>query len=135
MNVLATVNPFTKYLYAGAAVAIVAALAFSHLTVYRAGRHAVQAEWDEANVKQERAVQEQAQRNRDLQRQAELRYVVRGETRDRFFVETVKEIQHAAAPLAACLVPEPVRVRLNAANACARDLAAACGAADEVPRP
>jgi hypothetical protein len=135
VSIIPTVNPFTKYLYAGAAIAIAAALAFTHLTAYRAGRHAVQAKWDEAKVIQERAAQEQTTRNRELQRQAELRYMVRGETRDRFFVTTVKEIRDAAAPLAACPVPESVRVRLNAAARCAADPAASCGPAGQVPGP
>lgn len=118
------------------ALALAAALAFTHLTVYRAGRHAVQAQWDEAKVAQERAAQAQAERNRELQRAAEKRYVVQGQVRDRFFVTTIKEIRDAAAPLAACPVPEPVRVRLNAAAQCARgDSPAACGADDRVPGP
>lgn len=76
----------------------------------------------------------QATRNRELQRAAEKRYVVQGQTRDRWFVTTVKEISDAAAPLAACPVPEPVRVRLNAAAACASgDSPAACGADVQVP--
>lgn len=135
MSILPTVNPFTKYLYAGAFLALAAGLAFTHLTAYRAGRHAIQAKWDEAKVIQERAAQEQATRNRELQRQAELRYVVRGETRDRFFVTTVREIADAAAPLRACVLPDRVRLRLNAAARCAADPAASCGPAGEVPSP
>jgi hypothetical protein len=81
-------------------------------------------------------IQAQADRNRELQRAAELRYVVQGAVRDRWFVTTVKEISDAAAPLASCPVPDAVRVRLNAAAACARgDPAAACGAAGAVPNP
>jgi hypothetical protein len=111
-------------------------LAVSHLTVYRAGRHAVQAKWDAANVAQERAGQEQATRNRDLQRAAELRYVVKGQTRDRFFETTEKDIHDAAAPLATCPVPDAVRVRLNAAAACARgDSETSCGPAGTLPGP
>lgn len=118
------------------ALALAGLLAFSHIAVYRSGRHAVQAKWDEAKVAQERASQDQATRNRELQRAAELRYVVKGETRDRFFVTTVKEISDAAAPLAACPVPDAVRVRLNALNACASsDSPAACGTAGKVPNP
>jgi hypothetical protein len=118
------------------ALIVTAVLALTHLTAYRAGRHAVQARWDAAKVVQEREANAAAARNRDLQRQAEKRYVVAREGQDRFFVETIKEIEHASAPLAACPVPEPVRVRLNAAAACARgDSPSACGAPGEVPSP
>ena len=78
--------------------------------------------------------QAQADRNRELQRAAELHYVVQGAVRDRFIVTTVKEISDAAAPLASCPVPDAVRVRLNAVAACARgDSPAACGADGKVP--
>jgi hypothetical protein len=80
------------------------------------------------------AADQQAQRNRDLQRQAELHYVVQREAQEKFIVTTVKEIHEAAAPLVSCPVPEPVRVRLNAAARCALgDSPATCGAADQVP--
>jgi hypothetical protein len=80
------------------------------------------------------AANEQAARNRELQRVAELKYTVRAASRDKFFDQTAKEIHDAAAPLASCPVPEPVRVRLNAAATCARgDTAASCGDADAVP--
>jgi hypothetical protein len=113
------------------ALGLAALLAFTHLTVYRAGRHAVRSAWDAANVASERAAQEQAQRNRDLQRAAELHYTVEAQTRDRFIVTTVKEIHDATASLAACPVPDAARRLLNAAAACA-DSAAACGAGDAV---
>jgi len=116
------------------ALALACLLSFTHLYAYRSGRHAVQTAWDAAKVAQERAAQEQATRNRDLQRAAELRYVVRGETRDRYFVTTVKEIHDAAAPLAACPVPEPLRLRINAAIDCAgSDSSASCVAPSGVP--
>lgn len=81
------------------------------------------------------AAEAQAARNRELQRAAELRYTVTAAARDRFFVQTVKEVHHAAAPLAACPVPEPVRVRLNAAAGCVRDPEAPCGVLDGVSGP
>jgi len=78
--------------------------------------------------------QEQTARNRELQRAAETRYVVVQAKQDHFFTRATQEIHDAAAPLAACPVPEPVRVRLNAAAACARgDSPAACGDDDAVP--
>lgn len=76
----------------------------------------------------------QEQRNRELQRSAELRYTVHAETRDRFFTKTIKEVHYEAAPLADCRIPEPVRVRVNAAAACARgDPGTVCAADDVVP--
>jgi hypothetical protein len=117
-----------------AAVALAAGLALSHLTVYRSGRHSVQAKWDEQKVIQERASQEQVSKIRELQRAAELRYVVRKETQDRFFVTTVKEVRDAASPLAACPVPPDVVRLLNNAAECARgDSPSACFSASEVP--
>lgn len=117
------------------AVAILAGfLALTHITAYRSGRHAIQARWDASKVATERAAQEQATRNRELQRAAELRYVVQREAQDSFFVTTVKEVHELAAPLSACAVPDDLRVRVNQAIACAvGNPASACGAADEVP--
>lgn len=80
------------------------------------------------------AAEEQTAKNRDLQRAAEKRYVVQAETRTRYLTKTTTEVRYAAAPLASCPVPEPARVQLNAAAACARgDPAAACGADGKVP--
>ena len=71
---------------------------------------------------------------RDLQRKAELRYVSQSDARNEFFTAAAKEVRHASAPLAACPLPEPVRVRLNAAAECARGDSTATGcAAGEVP--
>lgn len=76
----------------------------------------------------------QAERNRELQRAAEKRYVVQAGIRERFIVTTVKEIRDAAAPLATCPVPDGVRLRLNALGACARgDSPGSCGADEPVP--
>lgn len=89
-----------------------------------------------AEVREEmrQVAEEQTARNRELQRAAELRYTVVAETRDRFITKTVKEVHYAAAPLAACPVPDAVRLRINAASACARDdSGAACAADDGVP--
>jgi hypothetical protein len=117
-----------------AAIGLAVILAFSHLTAYRHGKQSVQEKWDAAKVATERAVQEQAQANRDLQRQAELKYVVRRDAQDRFLVTTVKEIEHAAAPMASCPVPPDVVRLLNAANDCAgSDSPASCGADGQVP--
>ncbi len=66
------------------------------------------------------AAEAQTARNRDNFRQSELRYTAAAELRDRFIVTTVREIRDAAAPLADCRLPEPVRLRLGAAAECAR---------------
>jgi hypothetical protein len=115
------------------ALALAAVLAFTHVVTYRAGRHAVQAKWDEATVASERAAQEQASRMRELQRAAELRYVVKREAQDRYFVTTVREVHDAAAPLASCPLPADLRRLLDAADRCARDPASSGCAADGVP--
>ena len=81
-----------------------------------------------------KTVEAQRERNIELQRAAEKRYVVQAQVRDRYIIQTVKEIHEAAAPLAACPVPSGVRVRLNSLAACARaDSTAACGADGQVP--
>ena len=89
----------------------------------------------------QRAVQEadvatraQQERNRELQRAAEKRYVVQTEVREQFIVETIKEVRYVTRNLASCqLEPDAVRL-LNAAAACAReDRPASCGAHDQVP--
>lgn len=133
MNLLAWLNPY-RWLLVGALVAAVAI-----------GVPIIVHRYDEARRDEGRAeiraadkvaADAQTARNRELQRAAELHYVVQAQTRDRYFVTTVKEISDAAAPLAACPVPDAVRVRLNAAAACARgDSPASCGPTGEVPIP
>ena len=98
------------------------------------GAESVAVKWKLAQAETDRAARAQQDRNRDLQRQAELRYTVAAETRERFITQTIVEIRHEAAPLAACPVPDAVRVRLNAAGRCAGgDPAAACGAGESLP--
>jgi hypothetical protein len=123
-------------LYARIAAGILIALAVAGLwwKVDRVLAAREQRGYDRRAQEDKTAADAQASRNRELQRAAEMRYTVAAQTRDRFFVTTVKEISDAAAPLAACPVPEPVRVRLNAANECARgDSPASCGAPVQVP--
>lgn len=69
----------------------------------------------------------QAERFRQLQRAAELRYTVAAEVRERVIVETIVEVRHASQSLATCPVPERARGLLNRAARCAADPAAACG--------
>ena len=109
-------------------LALAALLSFTHFTAYRKGKATLRAEWAAERVETERQAQAQAQRQRDLQRAAELRYTVQAGVREEFIGYTIKEIRHVAAPLAACTVPDAVRVRLNAAARCAGgDHAAPCG--------
>jgi hypothetical protein len=118
------------------ALALAGVLAFSHFTVYRSGRAAVQAKWDAAAVAQERASQAQTARNLELQRAAERKYVVQQDARDRFHTVTVREISHEAASLASCPVPERLRMRFNAARDCALgNSPASCGADDPLHKP
>lgn len=134
MNILATVNPFTKYLYAGVALAVVASLSFTHFTAYRAGKAESRMQCDADKLVSERAAQAQVARNIELQRAAEKRYTVTAQARETFITGKTKEIRNAAAPLATCPVPVDAVRLLNAAGACARgDSAAACGTGDQVP--
>lgn len=80
------------------------------------------------------AADAQTQRNLELQRAAEKRYTVVQVKQERFFTKAAQEIHDASKPLAACPVPELVRLRLNAAASCASgDSPAACGDDAEVP--
>ena len=80
------------------------------------------------------AAEEQRTRNLELQRAAEQRYVVQAEVRERFIVETITEIQHAAAPLASCALPADAVRLLNSAGRCASGSdPTACGPGDAVP--
>ena len=82
------------------------------------------------------AMRAQAERNRDLQRSAELRYTVQQGVRDRYIVKTIKEVRDATVPLAACPVPAPAVRLLNDAADCARgDSPSACGAGEPVRKP
>jgi hypothetical protein len=136
VNVLATVNPLRKYLALAGAILLAGLIAFSHFTAYRAGRQAVQAKWDSANVALERAAQEQAAHNRELGRMAELHQQAVANAQDRFITQATKEVLRASEKLAACPVPDDAVRLLNSAAACARgDSASACGAGDQLPGP
>jgi hypothetical protein len=118
------------------ALALAGVLAFSHFTAYRKGKQTERLRSDAVLIAQEREVHAQTARNLELQRAAEKRYVVQQDARDRFIVTTVREISDAASPLAACPVPESVRVRLNAVRACALgNSASSCGADDPLHKP
>ena len=133
MNLLAWLNPYRWLLAAGLIAAVVLGVPILKHR-YDAGQQDIG--YQKRAAEDKAAADAQTTRNRELQRAAELRYVVKGETQDHFFTTTITEIRHDAAPLAACPVPEPVRVRLNAAAACARgDSASSCGPAEEVPSP
>lgn len=80
------------------------------------------------------ASEAQTASNRELGRLAELHLSTISTKQEKFFATVSKEISHAAAPLASCVLPEPVRLRLNSAAACARsDTASSCGSDDPVP--
>ena len=90
------------------------------------------AAWDSARLKRaekrgadlvraavEAEADAQRQRNLDLQRAAEKRYVVQAEVRERVITQTITEVHYAAAPLASCPVPADVVRLLNRASRCA----------------
>jgi hypothetical protein len=94
------------------------------LTAYYDGRG-----YERRKQEDSKAAQEQTDRNRDLQRAAELKYTVQAGVREVFITNTVKEIRYDTQNLAACvLTPGAVR-RLHDAAECAReDRPASCGA-------
>ena len=115
-------------------LALAALLSFTHFTAYRKGKTTVRAEWAAERVEMERQAQAQAQRNRDLQRAAELRYTVQAGVREEFIGYTITEVRHAAAPLAACLVPADAIRLFNRAAECARsDSPSPCSLDKPVP--
>lgn len=65
----------------------------------------------------------QREANRSRSRDVERSQAERAVFRDRFITETIVEIRHAAAPLAACPVPDAaVRLLNDAANCAAHDV-------------
>jgi len=114
-------------------LAVLAALSFSHFTVYRKGKATVRAEWAAERVEMERQSQAQAQRQRDLQRAAELRYTVQAGVREEFIGYTIKEIRHVAAPLASCALPaDAIRLLRNAAACANSDTPSTCSTGQPV---
>jgi hypothetical protein len=90
--------------------------------------------YDKRAAEDKAAADQQAQANRDLQRQAEKRYTVQAEVRDRFIVTTVREIRHDTENLAACVLSPSAVDRLRHAAECAsEDRPASCGAGGPVP--
>lgn len=78
----------------------------------------------------------QREANRDRSRIADQGYAARTVYRDRFITQTITEVRHATADIAACrLNADAVRL-LNAAADCAtEDRPATCGAGDGVQPP
>mgnify|MGYP001573557562 CR=1 FL=1 len=75
-------------------------------------------------------------KDRDLQRAAELRYTVKAETRDRFITKTLTEVRYVTQHLVSCPLGAPAVRVLNDAAACAReDRPASCGAGEPVRSP
>lgn len=111
------------------------------VAVVIAGWHALTTHYDHqgytrAKAEDQAAAEQQAARNRELQRQAEKRYVVQQGIRDRFITQTVKEISVEAAPLADCRVPDSLRMRLDSLRSCALGDPGAPGCPDgSLPQP
>jgi hypothetical protein len=92
--------------------------------------------YQRAKAEDREAMLAQAERNRELQRAAEVRYTVQQGVRDHYIVKTIKEVRNATDPLAACPVPAPAIGLLNDAADCARgDSPSACGADESVRKP
>jgi hypothetical protein len=123
-------------LYARIAAGLLIALAVAGLW-WKADRMLDAADergYQRAKQEDQAAADAQTASNRELQRLAEQHFHALAGAQDRFLTKATKEIHDAAAPLAACPVPESVRVRFNAARECALgDSPAACGAGDPVP--
>lgn len=115
-------------------LAVAAASGVSYLKGRTDGRRVVLLEWKAANAETERQARAQQDRNRDLQRAAEMRYTVQAETREHVITQTITEVHYVAEPLASCPVPAAAVRLLNAAAGCAReDRSAACGAGEPLP--
>lgn len=116
-----------------AVVALVAA-------VFAWDRHrlgvAERAGYDRAVAEGKSAAEAQAERNRELARAAEKRYVVQAEARERVIVTTITEVRDATQHLASVpLGADAVRL-LNHAGACAsEDRPATCGDDGKVRDP
>jgi hypothetical protein len=81
-----------------------------------------------ARAEDNAAMQAQRNRNLELQRAAEKRYVVQAGIRDHYIVETITEVRHETANLAACqLTPSAVRLFNDAADCARSDRASSCG--------
>lgn len=92
--------------------------------------------YDRRSAEDKAAAEAQTARMRELQRAAEMRYTVDAQLREEFLNDAEKEITRAAEPLAACPVPDDLRLRLNAAAGCARgDSPTACGPVDALRHP
>lgn len=115
------------------AIGVLALLVFTHLFTYRAGSAAVRADWHAERLATQKAAQEQQERNLELQRASEKRYVVQAEVREKYIVETIVEVRRETQAMAVCPVPEPARRLLNDAARCARENSpAACGTGEPV---
>lgn len=131
MNPLNLLGPWKYAVYAAIAAALIG---MSALLVHRYNDGLREEGRAEIRAADKAASEAQTARNIELQKAAEKRYTVVAQVRDHYITETITEVRHEAAALAACPVPEPARVHLNATAECARgDSAAACG--DDKPVP
>lgn len=113
--------------------ALIAGVAWFSHHERQIGRDEVTAKWNAEKLALQAQVQQQQDRNLELQRQAEKRYTVQAEVRDRYITRTVTEVRDATVSLAACPVGADAMRLLNDASHCAsEDRPAACGAGDPV---
>lgn len=135
MNVLALI-PLRAWLAAGIALALFIGAGWFGAHERNVGRAQVQVQWDAERARLQAQIAAQNERNIELQRQAEKRYTVQAQTRDRVITQTITEVRNATVSLASCPVPAGAISLLNAASRCAsEDSAAACGAGDAVQPP
>lgn len=104
--------------------------------VWKVWHAADKAGYQRAQAEAQALATAQAQRNLELQRAAERRYTVVAEVREKVITNTITEIRHATANLAACPVPVPaVRLLNHAAKCASSDSSAACGPGDGLRAP
>ncbi len=114
-----------------AAIVAAAVAGWWRLTAYYEGRG-----YTRAQAEARALADAQRERNRDLQRAAELRYTVTTAARERVITQIQAEVRYVTQHLATCPVGAGAVSLLNRAAECARqDRPAACGPGDGVPNP
>lgn len=114
-----------------AAIVAAAVAGWWRLTAYYEGRG-----YTRAQAEARALADEQRERNRDLQRAAELRYTVTTAARERVITQIQTEVRYVTQHLATCPIGADGVGLLNRAAECAReDRPAACSSSDGVPNP
>ncbi len=107
-----------------AAIVAAAVATWWRLTAHYEGRG-----YARAQAEAQALAEQQRERNRDLQRAAELRYIVTAPARERVITQIQTEVRYVTQHLASCALGIDTVSLLNRAAECAReDRPAACGA-------